>query len=261
MVSAPVVAVAARGARVASTRRARGAEGKKLAARSGRASVGGARSRGSAVVSRAEAGDGGPLEVVGKMWDLMTDGEEAMTIEQDGKVLMDPVQGSKRFSNYFWATAITGGASGFLVTGLSSYLERNLIFFLNADDVQFFPQGLVLSFYGTAGLLLATYLWLTIYWDVGSGYNEFNKESEVFRVFRRGFPGKNRRINLTTPLEDVTAVKIEIVEGVNPRRVLYVQCKGKRDIPLTRIGTPMTIESLEKQGAQLARFLNVPIVQ
>ena len=43
----------------------------------------------------------------------------------------------------------------------------------------FLPQGLVMSFYGVAGLTLALYLWLTIAWDVGSGYNEFNKASGV----------------------------------------------------------------------------------
>ena len=33
------------------------------------------------------------------------------------------------------------------------------MFFLDASDIKFFPQGLVMSFYGVAGSLLATYLW------------------------------------------------------------------------------------------------------
>ena len=72
---------------------------------------------------------------------------------------------------------------------------------------------------------------LTINWDVGSGYNEFNKEEGIMRIFRYGFPGKNRRINLVSNLADVQAVRVEISDGVNPRRVVYVRCKGKSDIP------------------------------
>ena len=172
---------------------------------------------------------------------------------------MDPVVGAKRFSNYFWASVVTAGASGFLITGASAYFKHNLVFFLDASDIEFFPQGLVMSFYGIAGLLLATYLWLTINWNVGAGYNEFNKEEGIFRVFRYGFPGKNRRVNLLTDLKDVTAVRVEIADGINPRRVVYVKCKGKGDIPLTRIGQPLTLAEVERQAAELAKFLQVPI--
>jgi hypothetical protein len=54
-------------------------------------------------------------------------------------------------------------------------------------------------------------------------------------------------------------VRVEIADGVNPRRVVYVRCKGKSDIPLTRIGQPMTLAEVEKQAADLAKFLGVPI--
>jgi DNA mismatch repair protein MutH len=116
-----------------------------------------------------------------------------------------------------------------------------------------------MSFYGVAGLTLALYLWLTIAWDVGAGYNEFNKQQQLVRIFRYGFPGKDRRINLVSPLKDVRAVRVEVKDGVNPRRVLYLCVKGRQDIPLTRIGQPMALEELEGRAAQLARFLQVPI--
>lgn len=185
-------------------------------------------------------------------------GDEFKKIVND-VVYVDPVVGAKRFSNYFWASVVTAGASGFLITGASAYFKHNLVFFLDASDIQFFPQGLVMSFYGIAGLLLATYLWLTINWNVGAGYNEFNKEEGIFRVFRYGFPGKNRLVNLLTDLKDVTAVRVEISDGINPRRVVYVKCKGKGDIPLTRIGQPLTLAEVERQAAELAKFLQVPI--
>ena len=127
--------------------------------------------------------------------------------------MIDPVVGAKRFSNYFWAGVVTTGSTGFLITGLSAYFHHNLLFFLDASDIKFFPQGLVMSFYGVAGAMLATYLWLTISWDVGAGYNEFNKDEGIMRIFRYGFPGKNRRVNLVSDLADVQAVRVEISDA------------------------------------------------
>jgi len=194
------------------------------------------------VVTRAVEGDAPP----------------AVRVSTD-KVMIDPVVGAKRFSNYFWASVVTIGGIGFLITGASAYFQHNLVWFLDASEIKFFPQGLVMSFYGVAASLLATYLWLTINWDVGAGYNEFNKDEGIMRIFRYGFPGTNRRINLVSQLSDVQAVRVEISDGVNPRRVVYVRCKGKSDIPLTRIGQPLTLAEVEKQAADLAKFLSVPI--
>jgi DNA mismatch repair protein MutH len=126
-------------------------------------------------------------------------------------------------------------------------------------ELQFIPQGVALLFYGVMGSLLALYLWLTIIWNVGGGYNEFNKKTGLMTIFRQGYPGKNRVIELSSPLEDVQAVRAEIKEGLNPKRELYVKVKQKRDIPLTRVGQPIALSELENQAAQLARFLGVPL--
>jgi hypothetical protein len=75
---------------------------------------------------------------------------------------------------------------------------------------------------------------------------------------RYGFFGKNRRIEIKQPLEDVTAIRVEIKEGLNPKRSLYLRIKGRSDIPLTRVGQPIPLSELENQGAELARFLQVP---
>lgn len=116
-----------------------------------------------------------------------------------------------------------------------------------------------MGFYGTAGLLLATYLWLSIVWDIGGGYNEFNKKTGMLTIFRWGYPGKNRRVELQSKLADVQAVKVTLREGVNPKRSLYLRVKGLRDIPLTRVGQPLALAELENQAADLARFLGVPL--
>ncbi len=181
------------------------------------------------------------------------------SVTTDSRVLRQTVLGSRRLSNYWWATIILGGASGFLLSGISSYLQVNLLPFSDPTQLIFVPQGLAMGFYGVAGVLLATYLWLVIIWDVGGGYNEFNRETGLAQIFRSGFPGKNRRIELSHKLEDIQSVRVDIKEGLNPRRALYLRIKGKGDIPLTRVGQPLALSALENQGAELARFLGVPL--
>jgi hypothetical protein len=169
------------------------------------------------------------------------------------------VIGSRRWSNYWWASVILLGGIGFLLTGLSSFLGFNVLPFLKADNITFFPQGLVMCFYGFLGFCFSTYLWLTIFWNIGEGFNEFNKKDELVRIFRWGFPGKNRRIDLTYPLKDIQSIRVDIQEGLNPRRTIYMRVKGNRDIPLTRVGQPLTLEQIEKQAAELAKFLQVAL--
>ena len=165
------------------------------------------------------------------------------------------VIGSRRVSNYWWATIIGMGGLGFLCTGLSSYLKLNLLPIIHSETILFFPQGLVMCFYGILGILFSFYLGLTILFSVGGGFNEFNKEQGIIRIFRWGFPGKNRRIDLTYSIDDVKAIRVELKDGINPRRTIYLCVKGQRQIPLTRVGQPMTLEEIETQAAELAQFL------
>lgn len=175
------------------------------------------------------------------------------------QVLQRHVLGARRWSNYFWAVILTGGGIGFLLAGISSYLKTNLLPFAEPMQLVFIPQGIAMGFYGVAALVLATYLWLIVAWDVGGGYNEFNKPQNRLKIIRSGFPGKNRRIEIEHPLEDVLAIRVDIKEGLNPKRALYLKVKGRPDVPLTRVGQPIPLSDLENQGAELARFLQVPL--
>lgn len=175
------------------------------------------------------------------------------------QVLRQEVIGARRLSNYFWATISSIGGIGFLLAGLSSYLKVNLLVVSDATNLQFVPQGIALTFYGLVGSLLATYVWLTMLWNVGGGYNEFNKDTGKATIFRWGFPGKDRRIELTLPIADVQSIRADIKEGLNPKRALYLRAKQRRDIPLTRVGQPISLSTLENQGAELARFLGVSL--
>lgn len=174
-------------------------------------------------------------------------------------ILKQDVLGSRRFSNFLWAVVVTIGGVGFLLAGLSSFLKKNLLLVSDTSQLQFIPQGVALSFYGVAGSLLAIYLWLLVTWNVGGGYNEFNKETGKVTIFRSGYPGKNRRVEVEIPIADVQSVRAELREGLSPKRSLYLRSKKRRDVPLTRVGEPIALSTLENQGAELARFLEVPL--
>lgn len=178
---------------------------------------------------------------------------------QSDRILRQTVLGSRRFSNYWWAIVVLVGGVGFLLASLSSYYKINFLPFANPTELIFLPQGLVMGLYGTAAILLSTYLWLVIVWDVGGGYNEFNRETGKAVIFRNGFPGKNRKIELVYALADIQSIRVDIREGINPKRAVYLVIKGKGDIPLTRVGQPLPLSDLENQGAELARFLTVPL--
>nr|AOM64537.1 photosystem I assembly protein Ycf4 [Riquetophycus sp.] len=169
----------------------------------------------------------------------------------------DQIVGSRRFSNYWWATCILIGGSGFFLVGLSSYLNIEILPFIQSSNLLFFPQGIIMTFYGTIALVISFFLWLTILWDIGSGYNEFNNDKGVIKIFRLGFPGKNRKLELSYNINQVQSIKVKIQEGINPKREIYLKTKDKREIPLTRVGQPLTISQIEEEATALAKFLGV----
>lgn len=175
--------------------------------------------------------------------------------------------GERRLSNYFWATFILLGAIGFFLTGLSSYSNNNLSFLKLASgislfqnpNISFFPQGLLMCFYGSLGFLLSFYWWFLIFCNVGGGFNEFNKKEGTIRIFRWGYPGKNRKIDLLYTFKDVESLRVELRDGLDAQRTLFIKFKGKGEIPLTGIGQPLTIGEIEKQASELANFLQVSL--
>jgi hypothetical protein len=182
------------------------------------------------------------------------------------------IVGERRLSNYWWATVICIGSFGFFSTGISSYFQTHiasseanqffLSFFLNifqAKDINFFPQGLLMCFYGSLGFLLSIYWWFLIFWNVGGGFNEFNKKENFIRIFRWGYPGKNRKIDLYYTLKDVESIRVEIQQGFDSQRTIYLKLKGNREIPITGIGQPLTLKEIEKQASELANFLQVSL--
>ncbi|CAN4125543.1 unnamed protein product [Withania somnifera] len=163
-------------------------------------------------------------------------------------IWIELITGSRKISNFCWAFILFLGSLGFLLVGTSSYLGRNLISFFPPQQIIFFPQGIVIS-----------YLWCTISWNVGSGYDRFDRKEGIVSIFRWGFPGKNRRIFLRFLIKDIQSVRIEVKEGIYARRVLYMDIRGQGSIPLTRTDENLTPREIEQKAAELAYFLRVPI--
>lgn len=174
-------------------------------------------------------------------------------------IWIELIAGSRKTSNFWWSLILFLGSLGFLLVGTSSYLGRNLISLFASQQIIFFPQGLVMSFYGIAGLFISSYLWCTISWNIGSGYDRFDRKEGMVCIFRWGFPGKNRRIFLRFLMKDVQSIRIEVKEGISIRHVLYMEIRGQGSIPLTRTDDNLTPREIEQKAAELAYFLRVPI--
>ena len=173
------------------------------------------------------------------------------------EIRQDKIVGSRRFSNYFWSFFLFSGGIGFLLAGLSSYFKINFLPFANPTQLVFIPQGLIMMFYGTLGLSISIYILFTIFLDIGSGYNEYNKIENLVKIVRKGFPGRNRELLLTYPLSNIRAIGIKITEGLNPTRSIYLCLKDERKIPLMPVQEPTSISNLEEEAASLAKFLNL----
>ena len=170
------------------------------------------------------------------------------------ELLEQPVLGSRRLSNILVALMVTIGGIGFLFASISSYLGRDLLPLGHPAGLVFVTQGLVMGLYSLAAALLATYLWAVITINVGSGSNRFDRSAGVVTISRRGF---RQPISVEIPIKDIQAVKVEVRDGFNTRRRVSLRVRGRRDMPLTRVGEPLPLAKLEQDGAELARFLGV----
>lgn len=148
---------------------------------------------------------------------------------------------------------------GFFLAGLSSYLGENFLKITNTNQILFIPQGITMLFYGTGALGIAIYIFLTILWNVGSGYNEFSKAEQVVRLVRLGFPGKNRKFFFSYEFQNIKSLRFLIKQGLNPRCNIFLVLKDKREIPLFPAQILLKPVSLEKKAIQLAKLLDVPL--
>jgi hypothetical protein len=176
---------------------------------------------------------------------------------EENSIIKSYFNGSRRLNNMFWAVTVSLGGFGFFLTGLSSFFSNQFLPFGDSSEISFVPQGIVLLFYGTVGLILGIFLTLTIWWNVGSGYNEYNRNKQEVKLYRKGFPGKNRELTFIFPFEQIKSVKMRIKDGLNPKRQLILCLTDSREIPLTGIEQPVALNKIEDEAIKIAKYLNV----
>jgi hypothetical protein len=166
-------------------------------------------------------------------------------------------EGSRKLNNLFWALFVILGGLGFLFSGLSSFFKINFLFFLSSNELSFVPQGIVLLFYGTVGLILGFFLCLTVWWDIGFGYNEYSKENQKVTLYRKGFPGENREMRLKFNFEELKSIKMFAKDGLSPKRQLFLCLTDNREFPLTGRSKPAPFKKFEMEALNLAKYLNI----
>ena len=169
-------------------------------------------------------------------------------------VLEQKIKGSRKVSNYLVASMLSIGGVGFLLASFSSYFGRDFLPLGNPSTLIFVPQGLVMGLYGVAAFFLAIYFWRLISIDYGSGVNRFDKNKGILSLTRRGFL---KNIEIEIPIDEIKAVKLDVREGFNPMRRVTLRIKGRKDLPISRVGSPKPLLDLESEGAEIARFLEV----
>jgi len=184
------------------------------------------------------------------------------------EVLIYSITESK-ISNIFSALIIFLGSLGLLLVAISSYLGMDLFLFSEEiSNFPFIPQGATMAFYGIGGLFISFYLWWIILWDIGGGFDIFDKKNKKVCFIRWGFPGKNRRIILKIPMNEIQSIRI--IAGVQERGILtrtltyesivYMETIEQGFIPLTRIEDNLTPPEIANKAGKLAFFLGVPLL-
>lgn len=180
-------------------------------------------------------------------------------MQNENLIKRDIIIGSKRTANYLSCLLLSLGGFGFFLSGLSSFFKLRVLPFLNTEELIFIPQGIIMTFYGTLAITISFYIFLTIFWDIGSGYNEFNKKEKVIKIIRKGFPGKNEKILIVYPLNTIKSVKLIISEGFNGKRQIVLCTNDQREIPISPIEEPLGLTELEEKACLLASFLEVKL--
>lgn len=162
------------------------------------------------------------------------------------------VVGSRRPSNAILSLACFFASLGFLF---------NTAFF--ADQSQN-PGRLLSCFYGLTCAGFCVYLVFLMLLNVGGGWNIFDTEKQNVRIFRWGFPGKNRRVDLNYGLNNVNSLVWDqtasnrVQPGGGDTMFLGLDLNDQREIPFCSIGGSKW-EQTERLVSDLGQFLDKPV--
>jgi hypothetical protein len=167
--------------------------------------------------------------------------------------------GSRCLENSIWAFAMSLGGFCFFMAGLSSFWKINCLVFFNYNEVAFFPQGLILLFYGTLGSIIGTFLLLNVWWNVGSGYNEYNRDMQTVILYRRGFPGKNKTITFTFAFKNIKCIQLRIQKSIELKHQVLMSLADNREVPLIGSDPVLLLQKIEIEALSISKYLNVAL--
>lgn len=121
-------------------------------------------------------------------------------------ILKEEIINEQEVVDYFISSIIFTGSLGFLIAGISSFTNFNILGFLKSNEILFFPQGITMCFYGISGILISCYQFIILHSKVGQGYNEINKEKGNLEIYRKGYPGKKDDIRIIIPIKDIVRI-------------------------------------------------------
>lgn len=177
--------------------------------------------------------------------------------------LKESITGARNIRSIFVTFILFLAGLGFFKTGFLSYtiktfpelaLQEN-----NLQTIPFFPQGMTMLFYGSLALGIACYFFLTILWNIGSGYNLYSQVEQTIRLVRLGFPGKQREIFLSYEISRIQKLKFVVKQGVNPRATIFIVLKDLREIPLYPPQSFLNPLEIEKKAIELSNYFNLPL--
>lgn len=177
----------------------------------------------------------------------------------NNKIIKEKIIGARNINSIGIMLILFFAGLGFFLAGLSSYFNVNFLKITDTSQIIFIPQGIAMLFYGTGALGISIYLFLTIFWNIGSGYNEFSELENSIRIVRLGFPGKNRTTFLSYEFKNVKNIKFLIKQGLNPRCNVLLVLKDRREIPLFPAQFLLNPNETEKKAIELSNFLKVPL--
>lgn len=118
-------------------------------------------------------------------------------------IFISEIEAENKFLKLTLDFSLILGSLGFIIAGFSSFLGFNLLFLINTDSIVFFPQGLIMCFYGFFGLLIGLKQIIVSYCRLGQGYNFFNKINDEIIIYRLRFPLSPTNIYLIYKIIDV----------------------------------------------------------
>ena len=181
----------------------------------------------------------------------------------------EEIEGTNISSNYIWFILLLIIGIGFFIAGISSYLNdmdlknNGLNSFSN---IKYLPQGILLVFYGTCSIFLSLLIFLLIKINLGAGKNIYDIENEVVHLSRKGFLYFNNNLKLkqkifyfSYPFSIISNLELEIKDGINPNRTIYLILKDTRRIPLNPKTKLENIYNIELKAIELAKILNIDL--